>query len=75
MTEASDRRLGTILRLAAHPLSLLWLLGAIAVAGGAIEWVFFDRSPWEGFGAALVIAGVTKTVAHVKGVAAWPWEK
>jgi hypothetical protein len=58
-----------------HPLSLLWLLCAVALIGGIIEWFFLDRSPWEGFGAALALAGVTKIVAHVKGIPAWPWEK
>jgi hypothetical protein len=56
-----------------HPLGVLWLLFAAAIAGGIIEWVFFDRPPWEGLGAAVAIAGVVQIVAYVKGIPAWPW--
>jgi hypothetical protein len=69
-----DGILGPLLAFGAHPLSMLWLMAGIAVAGGIIEWVFLDRSPWEGFEAAGVIAGVVQIVAHVKGIPAWPWE-
>ena len=58
-----------------HPLGVLWLLVAAAIAGGIIEWVFFDRTPWEGFGAALAIAGVVQVVAYVKDIPAWPWSQ
>ena len=46
----------------------------VALAGGIIEGLFFDRSPWEAFGAAGVIAGVVQLVARVKGVSARPWQ-
>jgi hypothetical protein len=49
-------------------------MAGVAVAGGVIEWVFLDLSPWEGFGAAGAIAGVVQIVAHVKGISAWPWQ-
>jgi hypothetical protein len=57
------------------PLLFLWVLFAVAVAGGLLEWFVRDRSPWEGIGAAATIAGVTKLVAKVKGIPAWPWRR
>jgi hypothetical protein len=72
--QVRDGIIGPLLAFGAHPLSMLWLMAGVAVAGGVIEWVFLDRSPWEGFGAAGVIAGVVQIVAHVKGISAWPWQ-
>ena len=57
-----------------HPLSFLWLIFAVLIVGGIVEWVFLDRLPWEAFGGAGVVAGVTRIVAHVKGIPAWPWQ-
>lgn len=65
-----DGIIGRRLAFAAHPLRVLWLMTGVAVAGGIIEWMFFDRSPWEGFGAAAAIAGVVQIVARVKGIPA-----
>lgn len=72
--QVRDGIIGPLLAFAAHPLSMLWLMAGVAVAGGIIEWAFLDRSPWEGFGAAGAIAGVVQIVARVKGIAAWPWQ-
>jgi hypothetical protein len=72
--QVRDGIIGRLLAFGDHPLSILWLIAGVAVAGGIIEWVFFDRSPWEGFGAAGVIVGVLQIVARVKGIPAWPWE-
>ena len=74
LPQVRDGIIGRLFAFGVHPLSMLWLMAGVAVAGGVIEWVFLDRSPWEGFGAAGVIAGVVQIVAHVKGVSAWPWE-
>ena len=72
--QVRDGIIGRLFAFGVHPLSMLWLMAGVAVAGGVIEWVFLDRSPWEGFGAAGVIAGVVQFVTHVKGVSAWPWQ-
>lgn len=53
----------------------LWLLGAAALAGGVVEWLFLGGLPWEGVVAAMTIAGVTKLVADVRGLPAWPWSE
>jgi hypothetical protein len=57
--------IGQLRAFAGHPLSVLWLMAGVAVSGGIIEWVLFDRSPWEGFGA--VTAGVVQVVAACEG--------
>jgi hypothetical protein len=72
--QVRDGIIGRLLAFGAHPLSVLWLIAGVATAGGIIEWVFFDRSPWEGFGAAATIVGVVQIVARVKGIPAWPWQ-
>ena len=53
--------------------AFLWLLFGVSLAGAAVEWMFFDRSPWQGVGAALTIAAVIGLTARVKCVPAWPW--
>ena len=53
--------------------AFLWLLFGVSLAGAAVEWMFFDRSPWQGVGAALTIAAVIGLAARVKCVPAWPW--
>ena len=57
-----------------RPLILLWVLCAGAAVGGLAEWLVWNRSPWEGLGAAATIAGLLKLVARVKGIPAWPWQ-
>lgn len=54
--------------------AFLWLLFGVSLAGAAVEWMFFDRSPWEGVGAALTIAAVIGLTARVKCVPAWPFK-
>lgn len=56
-------------------LAFLWLLFGISLAGAAIEWMFLDRSPWPGIGAACTIAGVAGLTARVKGIPPWPWRR
>jgi hypothetical protein len=67
-------RLEIARRIVRSPLLLLWVLGGVALVGGIVEWLFLDGLPWEGLGAAGVIAGVTKLAARARGVPAWPWQ-
>jgi hypothetical protein len=64
----------TASRVVRSPLLLLWVLGGVGVVGGIVEWLFLDGLPWEGLGAAGVIAGVTKLAARARGMPAWPWQ-
>lgn len=68
-------RLQVVARALHSPLLLLWILAAVSLAGGIIEMVLLDGSPWKGLGAAALIASVTEFVARVRQVPAWPWKR
>ena len=68
-------RLDVARRAARSPLLILWLLTAVCLAGGILEWLFLDGLPWEGLGSATLIASVTEIVARVRRIPAWPWRR
>lgn len=70
-----SRRLQVVGRALRSPLLILWILAGVCLIGGIIETVFLNGSPWEGLGAAALIASVTEIVGRVKRVPPWPWQR